>query len=761
MMRIHRSARNRYLVATVSCSALLLGSEAIAQVTQKTAEEQTPAARDNDNGDIVVTAQKRAETIQNVPLSLTAFSNKDLQERRVYQLSDISAISPSVSFIGQGGGREQLVIRGLAAGSVPNDKPTVSPLVGIYLDDIAVATALRNPDFQPVDLQRIEILRGPQGTLYGNGALGGAIKLVTNPPNYQAVDYGGSIEGSITHRGGLGENFTGYLNIPIISDTLAIRAVAYHRFAPGYVTNLVTHNDHGGDFTSNGGRVEIGLKPIERLEIIGKIIYQRAVVGPGYEQVSRDVDFNGLPVRGLNRVRFSDEKNVDTIKIYNLTSTYDLGSAQITSLTSHIDRKVNSKTDFTGYTSSFAPGILTTFFESVPIRETSQELRISSSSPGRFKWTVGGLYSDSKRSYPNVVSGAGFDAASGIDTVSFGSPFDDIYDASNKIHEVQKAIFGEATFDLTSKLSFTAGARAYDVKQHFNQAVSGFFNGGVSSTQTLTKSRAVNPRFIASFKPDKDILVSAQASKGFRLGGGDDFVPFDFCRTDLNALGINSAPRSFKSETVWNYELNAKTRFGNGRFTFNPTIYREDYSNIQVVQSLPTCFFAFVGNGGKARSQGIELDASATLSKGLTLRLGGAYTDAKLLSDPVGFAGQRGDRLPLSPRLSGNAQLRYEVDLAGDRRAFGQVEARYVGNILTHLYDPDSTIAVPPNLGAYTLVNLRAGIFRKSVEWAVFADNITDRRAYTSAEGPAAIYGITSAVTRPRVIGFSITFNKQ
>jgi iron complex outermembrane receptor protein len=644
---------------------------------------------------------------------------------------------------------------------VPNDKPTISASVGIYLDDIPIATALRNPDLQPVDMQRVEVLRGPQGTLYGGGALGGAIKLVTNLPDYRRIIFGGSIEGSVTNHGGLGENFTGYLNLPITADKLAVRVAAYHRFAPGYIDNVVTGHDGSGAYASDGGRIEIGFKPSERFELVAKALYQRGKVGPGYERVQTDVPYLTTPTHGLQNATFIDETNVDTMRLYNLTATYDLGGVRLTSLTTHIDRKVASITDGSILVQSIVPTLIGLFDERVPIRETMQELRASSAGNGRLTWTIGAFYSDSRRRYDDFLAAPGFTAATGLDTTLFDAPVDYLYNATNRIHEVQKALFGEATFNITPALAVTAGARLYRVRQSFDSAAGGLANDGPSGASAVSKGKGVNPRFILSYKPVADVLISAQAAKGYRLGGANDNVPADLCRADLDALGIANAPRSFETETVWNYELNAKTRFAGGRVTFNPSIYRIDYKNIQLLQALPSCFFNFVANGAKARTQGVELDLSVQIARGLLLRAGGAYTDAKLTSDlPIGVSGQRGDRLPNSPKWSGNVTLRYEAAVAGERTAFVQGDVRYIGDILQQLYDPNPAIAQVPTLKSYTLANLRIGTSLRGVELALFADNIFDRRAFTSGGGSPAT-GFAFTVARPRVIGVALAFRNR
>jgi iron complex outermembrane receptor protein len=720
---------------------------------------QNISAQDGD--EIIVTAQKRSESIQSVPLSITAIGSKDLTDRRIVTLADISAISPGVAFINQGGGRAQLVMRGLATAPVPTDKPTLSEAVGIFFDDIPVAMALRNPDLQPVDLQRIEVLRGPQGTLYGGGALGGAIKLVGNTPNYSELEFGGSIEASSTMHGGFGHNVSAYFNAPITGDAIAVRAVAYHRFMPGFVKNIVTGENHSGDVETTGGRLQVGLKVGERFEAIAKVIYQKMEIGPGYERVSRDVPNipGGSELHGLQRATFLDEKNSDTMRLYNWTMNYDLDTVQLYSSTSYINRNANSLTDFTAFTVTDAPNVISAFRELVPVKQFIQEIRASSSGAGPFKWTIGAFYSDTKRHYDNWIDAPGYSAATGIDTASFGSPFDFVYDASNSIRDKQIALFGEGSYEITPQITFTAGLRGFKQKQRFDIAVSGLYNGGQSSAAIRSKDDGLNPRFILAYKPSGTVMISAQAAKGFRLGGGNDNVPTDLCRGDLDALGIQAPSNSFKSERVWNYEINAKTSLAGGRVTFNPSIFRIDYSNIQIVQSLPSCLFNFVTNAGTARSQGVEFDLSVRLTDGLTIRGGGAYTDAKLTSTPPpGVVGVKGGRLPLSPRLSGNIQLRYTHEVSPDWSGFGQVDVRYIGDINSQLYDPNNVLTSAPNLRSYTLAGLRIGGRRDSTEIALFVDNIFNEMAFTSATAPGA-EGTIFGVTRPRVIGIALTVN--
>jgi len=701
--------------------------------------------------EVVVTAQKRAENIQSVPVSITAISQNELIERNIHSLDDMAEIAPSLTVQKSANGYTNIVMRGLGASSVPSDKPTESASVGIYFDDVPVALALRSPDLHPVDLARVEVLRGPQGTLYGGGALGGAIKYVGNTPDYRLTGFGIEADVSNTRHAGFGDDVSATVNWPIVDDRLALRVVGYTASDPGFVRNVMTGLDKAGGTSLRGVRAQLGFHPTDSVELIAKFISQNSSYGPGASFVQRDVPF--LPantLQGLEQALPTDGYGYDHFKLYNLTATFDLQFAELYSATSRIDRQTSSVNDVSYL---LGPGLTFQAVENVPDWETLEEIRLTSKGEGPWRWVIGGFYEDSHREYNADGPSPGFSAITGIDLSPYGIPEpDNLFRARNNVAEKQYALFGESSYDI-AKLRFTAGVRLFKQTQTYNLTTTGLFSGGLLNGVTKADARGANPRFIISYRQSEDVLLSAQASKGFRLGGANDTIPLAFCGADLAAIGLPNGPRSYGPENVWSYELNAKTRFNNGRVTFNTALYQTRFKNVQLVQTLLNCGYNFVTNGASASTKGVEIDFAYLVTDAFSLRGGMSYTDAKLTSDvPVGVAGRDGDRLPLTPEWTANVVARYEYPFV-NWSGFGQVDVRYQSNIVQDLA---STVDPVPGRAE---AGLRIGGRKGNLEISLYADNLFDSGKFTSARFIPA-QGLTYTILRPRQIGLTMSLRQ-
>jgi outer membrane receptor protein involved in Fe transport len=343
---------------------------------------------------------------------------------------------------------------------------------------------------------------------------------------------------------------------------------------------------------------------------------------------------------------------------------------------------------------------------------------------------------------------------------AFGTPFGDqpFYLGTDSNQDVQRAVFGEMNVDITQKLQATLGARVFTVIQHDHAVTTGVFNGGYSNVLGYSKDSGTTPKFELSYHLTPDILSYATAVKGFRQGGPVEGIPADLCAADLAAIGITAPPASFKADTLWNYELGAKTTWLDHRLTVNGAVYYVDWSNVQQLVALPTCGFDFTGNFGKASSKGSELEIQYEPLRMLRLTLGVAYNEAKLLSTVVGAQGEPGDTLENAPRWMGSASAEFHRD-------FGAATSGYVRldfNTTSYQYNNFDSTSIYYKQPGYSLANFRLGAKHQAWETSIFIDNALNKHAETALPLSYAINLPTTrsvSLNRPRTAGIDFRFN--
>ena len=757
---------------------------------------------------IVVTARKHSESLQNVPISVTALGGGALAQHGQDDFEKVAKTVPSLSFIDLGPGQSQISIRGINTGAVSRDDTARKESVGVYLNDVPVSVALFNPDLDTFDLARVEVLRGPQGTLYGAGSLAGTVRLITAPPTMDALHL--KLDGTLSHTQGSGDpngDIKGAINIPIAADLVAIRAVGYYDSNDGYIDNSATGQKDVNSSRKYGVRIAGLLTPTNGLKIAPLFVWQRvrtdgfpqqdvqSIIGtttsadivaalPASRKATPDPLVPGQYLIGnpaggsYEQYRQSPEGLRDDFKLYSLQADYDFGPATLTSVSSLMKRNVSAQRDLTYFLNSVFGPLPTVNYDLVPaslnddtqLTTFTQEMRLASSRPGPLEWVIGGFYQHEKRQYTQSADAPGFEAQTGYPASLAGLGADVLYLANFNLRLRQYAAFGEATLAITDKLKATAGLRYYRYEQSRDVELQGLLNNfEVTTQQSGTKASGVNPRFILAYKPDRNLLVSLQAAKGFKLGGPTDPLPA-ICDGDPGAGSISSG--EFKPETLWNYELGVKSTLAGGALTVNAAAFRIDYTNLQLNRRL-SCSFTVTTNGGKARSQGVELEIAAQPLRGLQLNLSGSYVDAKLRSDESGLNARSGDRLPLSPKLSFNLNGRYTMPVSDDWNAFVDVTYQYVGSVVaffnSELPDSPPVDAAGNRVPSYDLVNLRVGLSGKHYEVSLFADNLFDKRAIITPDRERVGYLVTGTIgrdarldyirNRPRTVGLNAKLN--
>lgn len=731
---------NSRLFAT---SGLVLGCALIAAPA---AAQSDPPPVTAEVETIVVTAQKRAERLQDVSASIAAVSGADIAETGKNSFADVVASVPSLSMVSQGPGLSTLALRGVTTGGVRNDEPQNKETVGVYIDETPISVNGFNPDLGLYDISRIEVLRGPQGTLYGSGSMGGTIRIITNKPQFGAFEGAAEASLSQTEHGGTNSSVKGMVNVPLVEDGLALRAIAYHTYTSGYIDNVLTGQHNINDAETTGARVELGARIGENLRANFSYMIHELETGGRSEQTS-----------AYQRLTRGFDGLTDRINIFNATFDYDLGWAGVTSSTSYM-KKRNTNRNSLEFLLNTAFGFSSTapLVDTTEIEDFSQEFRIASSGDGRLNYVAGAFYQDRKRDYTQAADVAGIDAFMSTSSTALGAQHaDQAFYGVQDIRQKQKSLFGELSYKLTGKLTATVGLRYFDFDETYRTYSSGLLNGGADSGKGSFSENGVTPKFNLSLAATKDNLVYLQVAKGFRLGGVNTTVPVDLCRADLEQLGRTNAAGSFASDSVWNYEIGSKNQLMNRRLTLNASAYLIDWDNIQTTLNLPSCSFSFRTNAGTARSLGTEIEARYAFTRALEVYGNLGFTDATLTEDVPFTPWKKGDRVPGVARYQVSAGARQALTWFKEDDSYVRLDYSYVSSMNTNF---DANGVNNRRYGDYHIVNLQAGVRvpGRPLEVSLFARNLldTDGRVLAIAGG---LVGPERFITvQPRTVGVTL-----
>lgn len=769
---------------------LMMAPVAVAQTSSETDAE----ARQKT---VIVTATKRNETIQDVPFSINAQTAEDIARSGAGNLEDVARSVAGLSIQNLGPGQSQVAVRGVSAGQIVRDQPGVKEQVGVYLDESVISLSLFTPDIDLYDLNRVETLRGPQGTLFGSGSVGGTVRYITNQPVMGTQE--GSVEANVNsiEDGGVGGHIKGMFNAPL-GEKAAVRMVGYHTQYGGWIDAI---GPAGGEDVNRGnrtgGRVALTWQPTDTLTITPRLIVQNI----GADGFNRAEAFNWLSgtttlPENSQYLLLKEEFSDDTV-IGDLTANLELGDVTLTSVTSLIDRDILVSRDATalsssvssdlGYpTSSFTlPSNLrdTTEYESV-----TQELRVSSNSEGPFQWLAGVFYSSNDRVYAQRLPTPGYDAVTdatlGAGTsaaVANGFPADSPFNSDLSYSLTQWAVFGEASYDVTERMTVTAGGRFYDFEEDRTISSGGLFANGDSNVKDTTSSDGFSPRVLLSYDATDAITLNAQASQGFRLGGVNDPLNVPLCTPQDQA--IFGGFQSYGDEKLWNYEAGMKALTGN--VTFNAAAFYTDIEDVQVTLDAGSCSSRIVFNVEKAHTAGLEAELGWSPMDGLDLSFAASVLEAKFDSTVRDGAGnviggiEDGNRLPSVPELQLSAAGTYRWDSAwSGADAFVSASVQHIGDRFTQPSDQLPTQGLPAstglalgaltglesprnlvdlNLDAYTTLNISTGLEFDDWSVTVYANNLTDEDAQLSFDrerGGRARLGFH--VNQPRTLGITL-----
>ncbi len=779
-------------------SVFALAAPAFAQDVPAVPAEQA----DYQNEGIIVTATKRAAYLEDVPFSINAQTQDDIQKTGSQNLEDLARNVAGLSIQNLGPGQSQVAIRGVSAGQIVRDQPGVKEQVGVYLDESVISLSLFTPDLDLFDLNRVETLRGPQGTLFGSGSVGGTIRYITNQPKVGVFEGVAEANLNAIDGGGVGGHLKGAINLPL-GDRAAMRAVGYYTRYGGYIDALresggVTKNVNDGE--RYGGRIAIAFEPSDGIVITPRVIFQKITTGGFNRQEVYNLYANpftttrpAITFDERQQYLLLDEGFSDRTLIGDLTVNADLGSVTLTSVTSYTDRDILVSRDASALTGSVSvdlgypdAGVLlpSNLRDATDVKAFTQEVRLTSDSNGPLQWVVGGFYSNTDRVYAQRLPTPGYDAftdatlGAGTAAATNGSYGPDSpYNADLPYNLKQVAVFGEATYDVTDAFHVTAGARYYDYKEERQFISGGLFANGDNQTDK-TKSNGVTPRVLLSYEATDNLTFNAQAAKGFRLGGVNDPLNITLCT--VADAAIFGGFQSYDDETLWNYEAGLKYR--KGPISFNAAGFYTDISNLQTTLDAGSCSSRVVFNVPKAHTQGLELEFNFNPARGFALGVNGSVIDSKFDSTVLDGTGavlggiRDGNRLPSVPKfqISTNASYTFPVGVSSEAYFAGSFQ--HVGSRYTQPSDQennprsfvsglpfggatgnDATI-VDLKLPAYQIVNLNAGIdFDSGLSLIAYVNNVFDENALLSFDrergGRARL---SFMVNQPRTYGITV-----
>src|SRR5688572_5015975 len=582
--------------------------------------------------EMVVTARKREETAQEVPTSVAAPTEEQLRNRGADELEDIAANVAGFTVQNLGPGQSQVAMRGVSAGQIVRDQPGVKEQVGVYLDESVISLSLFTPDVDLFDVSRVEVLRGPQGTLFGSGSLSGTVRYITNQPELGVTSGSAELGASFLGGGGPGANAKIAYNLPV-GNKAAARVVGYYNHIGGYIDAVrpdLSAEDNVNDGFRTGFRAAVKFVPNERLTVTPRVIYQKVDMNGWNRHDTFNIIGNPFtttrpPVTLDDREQFTQlqEEFSDNFFLADLNLTYGLGDMTLTSITSYVYRDVLVKRDATALTASITGGSIglgeniytldAPLFDATTANVWSQEVRLSGRQE-RFHWVGGLFYSHTGRDYGQSLPVNGFEDLSGIPTTGLRAPRDVLFFSDLDYSLNQFGLFGEATYEFTPEFSLTGGLRFYHFGEDKEQIFDGIFAHNDTGTAVVsqpgdTDANGVAPRLIASYKLAPTTYLNAQVSKGFRLGGINDPLNVPLCSAqDLVTFG---GRETWEDEKVWNYEAGVKTRVLNGLGALNVSGFYMDISDLQATVTAGSCSSRVVFNVPSARSAGVEIEFEA------------------------------------------------------------------------------------------------------------------------------------------------------
>jgi outer membrane receptor protein involved in Fe transport len=742
--------------------------------------------------EIVVTAQKREQSLNEIPISITVLDGAALARQQADNFQDMLALVPGLSISGSTRGVTRLTLRGVNTGGVAST-------VGVYVGDtpFGSSTSLANGailsgDFDTFDLMRVEVLRGPQGTLYGASALGGVMKYVPNPANTEKFE--GKLQGTVesVKDADPGYAITGVVNVPL-SDQFAIRASAFYRVDEGYIDTIGNNpipalQDPTVDVLAGtllaqgintldtyGGRIQALYRPSDNFSIKLMALLQDIDSGAPTTVDAEPGTFeplNGSPVQS----RYQDAYSDIAYRVYSAALDWDFGGPSLQSVTSYGTFEREHQDDLAALVVSGAPlsSLLTFVFDDLgtaPIENLlsgiqnqvtstdkfTQEFRLLSADSDQFEWLVGAYYTDEDSLIDQLITVVAPGTNTPVPAAQFptsgtvlpteGLPIAGDVTLATNYKEI--ALFANATWHITDRFELSFGARQSDNEQTARQTGEGVLAGGSTNINGESSESPFTWSFSPRYAFNDDNSVYLRVATGFRPGGPNVLPP----------AAPPDTPRSFDSDSLTSYEVGYKSALPGGKFALDVTAFYLDWDDIQLLTVVNN--FGINANGGTAVSKGFEFMASFYPTDNLAVSLNGAYTDAYLTQDTSPeVGGIDGDPLSFVPDWSFGLSGDYEWAVMGDSTAYVGGTAGYTGERPLNFDERDANGGVT-ELSGYTTLNLRAGLRTERWNFELYGKNVTDEMGITSVgTGSTDASGrVDLAYIRPATYGLLVGVN--
>jgi iron complex outermembrane recepter protein len=738
--------------------------------------------------EILVTATKREEPLQRIPISVTAISGQDLENRNAVNFDDYARGVPDLSFTDLGNGRERIAIRGV-------DSKIGQAVVGYYFGETPIpdssSVSAEKVAFDPeiVDINRVEVLRGPQGTVFGSGSMGGTIRIIPNEPDLTKDELSiRNILSSTEHANGAAEVMSGMLNIPLIADRLALRMSTWASWDSGFIQqqvatreSLIANTATGAPLVFQpaasvpagdmfGARVAFRFQPSALVDVEASL-YSDQQFYRGFQDITTGPQNPGNSLV-QNFLFNQQEQNRNRLTMSNLKLTADVGFADLLTSLSYTRRLLSLEQESAAALESlgFSPA-----FSPSPIVEEGHddayfgEARLSSKSSGsswnKTQWLFGASYGYQKgwTDISFVVPGFSQAFQSIIEPVAG----DNLFQARGLAWIKQSAIFGELRYEPVERLNLTAGARWYFYSRTDAQPETGLFAGtpndsSIPDPYTAPRVRGaangVVYRGAVSWQQSRSLMYYAQASEGFRGPFGRFAIP-NVCAADAAQLGATTAEGEVASDKLWNYEIGAKTSWLDDRLRVNVALYRIDWTNIQQSIFLK-CGFSLKENLGSVVNKGAEVEVAARITKGVSAGATLGYVNSALQQDIFGIPGTQGQPLPDVPKTTGGAFLSYSVGAVGPWSATARADYSYTGQSIS-TYAPGASFT--PDQESLALLGAQLTFHRSNLEVSLFGRNLLNRVSRTALERDVSLDvpdRLRYAVNIPRTVGISFSFRR-
>jgi len=793
---------NRPVKTVLTMAIALALSNGTVQAQEQSQLEEQEAEGDRQLEKIIITSTRRSENQQVVPIAVQAISGEKLQQLGIDSFEDYIALLPGVTSDGQGPGKQETYIRGVSAGRAAVRISGIGgePSVAFYLDEAPITTPGRNIDLYAVDLQRVEVLKGPQGTLFGASSQAGTVRLITNKPDLSEFEAGAEIGMSSTKNGGISNKSEGFVNIPIIEDTFALRLAGYSSTDAGFIDNVLATNSLPLDNPGLGGRVPAIRQEVSNSTFVEDDYNDATYRGMRFsalwqinddwdvllqhtsQQLDTDGSFEYDPELSdeddLNVATFSPTKGDDKVNLTQWTVNGMLSGLEVIYNGSFTDRTFQGQSDYTGYVDvgPYVPYYICTYpaYDECfsPVMTTSEqfstersvhEVRFATNADDRFR-AIGGVFYDNQQlnfltdfTYPGSIE-AGFSPnfpIPGAFTNTDGSARPPgvtfVNDFQSDREEI--SIFGELAYDVTDDVTVTVGARRYEIdiglmgQSSFGQRAAGpEANGGSNVDARLA---GLSPATLSGtifkgnirWQMNADVMFYGTYSEGFRGGGFN------------RAAGIGGIPATFDTDDVVSLEFGWKSTLLDNSLRFNGAIYNVDFSDLQQgILDFSIANTSFFDNVGEAEINGLEFELEWTANDYLDLFGSFSYIDSELTAIPETLVNIApvGSNLPYAPEFETVIGARFFQEI-GDFSAVYQGIYKWVDSRFNSL-----AAAGRFELPSYDQLNLSASISKDDWRATFFIDNATDSLGQVAAGSADNVFRVSP--TRPRTVGVRVSF---